>query len=96
MWGHMIQLKTHDSREFPPDKPFFRQLLGSKNTSASATGRVHPGVSPGKRINLHTECLSQLSAITEGVHKETKETILKENNENFVTASYKAVVFLRT
>ena len=65
VWAHMLQLKKHDSREVPPDKPFFHNC-GSKLRNVSpqnseiASTSVNYGISPGKRIGLRTECLSQL------------------------------------
>ena len=90
VWAHMLQLKKHDSREVPPDKPFFRgsklRHVSPQNSEIASTS-VNYGVSPGKRIGLRTECLSQLDkwhqlfergAISESVYKEMQETILEE------------------
>uniref|UniRef100_A0A1X7UNK9 SHOCT domain-containing protein n=1 Tax=Amphimedon queenslandica TaxID=400682 RepID=A0A1X7UNK9_AMPQE len=52
VWGHMIQLKKHDSFEVPPSKPFF------KTNNASATSGVT--LSPGKTVIYRTECINQL------------------------------------
>ena len=36
-WSHMVKLKTHDSLDVPPDKPFFR---GHKCSSQSPSGNT--------------------------------------------------------
>ena len=49
-WAHMINTHKHESLDSPPKKSFF-----GKKRSADA-----PGVSPGKRITLRSECIDQL------------------------------------
>ena len=49
-WAHMINTHKHESLDSPPKKSFFW-----KERSADA-----PGVSPGKRITLRSECIDQL------------------------------------
>lgn len=63
-WSHMIRLKTHDSLDIAPDKPFFR---GSKREGstlsddpASKRERVSAGVSPGRKVNIRSELINQL------------------------------------
>ena len=46
----MVNTHKHESLDSPPKKSFF-----GKKTSADASG-----VSPGKRITLHSECIDQL------------------------------------
>ena len=79
-WAHMIHMKKHDSYECPPDKPFFGKL----RKHAAETS-----LSPGKRINMRSECIDQLEkwhklmecgAISNDQYKELKDTILKDIN----------------
>ncbi len=49
VWAHMIQLKKHDSREVPPDKPFFRASKVRKapvDESVSASNTSVSGITP--------------------------------------------------
>ncbi len=70
VWAHMIHLRKHQSRDHPPDKPFFR---GSKkqstprecaqsthSSSSTSTGALPTGISPGKRIQLRSQSMQQL------------------------------------
>uniref|UniRef100_A0A1X7SGI6 Uncharacterized protein n=1 Tax=Amphimedon queenslandica TaxID=400682 RepID=A0A1X7SGI6_AMPQE len=50
-WANLIQMKKHDSYEAPPNKPFF----GVKQSSSQSV------TSPGKRIELRTHCIDQLT-----------------------------------
>lgn len=81
-WANMIQIKQHESYEIPPNKPFF---------TTRAKGITTPGpstcISPGKKINLRSECIQQLDkwhdlkvrgVITEDQYKEFQETILSD------------------
>ena len=49
-WAHMINTHKHESLDSPPKKSF----LGKKRSGDT------PGVSPGKRITLRSECIDQL------------------------------------
>lgn len=50
-WANLIQMKKHDSYAAPPNKPFFgKQPQVSREIS-----------SPGKRIQLRTQCIDQLT-----------------------------------
>ena len=53
-WAHLIQIKKHESYDYPPDKPFFRNKSVKKKEPASCSS------SPGKRIQLRSECMDQL------------------------------------
>ena len=64
-WAHMIELKPHDSYDEPPDKPFFVGKRESSTEAVSITPQKSSnsrsiGISPGKRINLRTECIGQV------------------------------------
>ena len=53
-WAHLIQMQRHESFDTPPDKPFFRgQSAKNKKLGCSST-------SPGKKINLRSQCIDQL------------------------------------
>ena len=70
MLGHTIDLKKHSSYDEPPNKPFF--VGKQKSTKESEIVAVTPqkssvalssssvGISPGKRVNLQSECIDQL------------------------------------
>ena len=61
-WAHLIYLKKHKSYEVPPDKPFFKvsqeKMQNSKETNDLLSST---GISPGKRLNLRSQCIEQLS-----------------------------------
>ena len=76
-WAHMIHTHKHDSLDVPPNKPFFGK---KKSTDAVA-------VSPGKRINLRSECITQLDkwhqlkergVISKEQYEELQKTILTD------------------
>ena len=50
-WANMIQMNRHHSYDVPPNKPFF----GKQPPTHSAAS------SPGKRIQLRTQCIDQLT-----------------------------------
>ena len=54
-WAHMIQMNKYESYENPPDKPFFGK--SRKKALSTATEAV---ISPGKRLNMRSECIDQL------------------------------------
>ena len=69
-WSHMIRLKTHDSLEKPPDKPFFKGRKRHTSTSKelhSPTGKapeskrvaMSTAVSPGRKVNIRSELIDQ-------------------------------------
>ena len=71
-WAHMVRLKTHDSLEEPPDKPFFRgrkqPTTSRMETANSPSGRApeskraahSSAISPGRKVNIRSELISQL------------------------------------
>ena len=68
VWAHLINMKKHQSFDDPPDKPFFRgsskKVFKQKsNDIPNATGMVHEGISPSKRIGLRTELLDQIECL---------------------------------
>ena len=76
--AHMIQMKKRDSYDYPPDKPSFRK--GRRHTTETS-------MSPGKRINMQSECTDQLAkwhklmecgAIFNKQYAELKDTILEK------------------
>lgn len=81
-WANMIQIKQHESYEIPPNKPFFTTRDKGITTPGPSTC-----ISPGKKINLRSECIQQLDkwhdlkvrgVITEDQYKEFQETILSD------------------
>ena len=79
-WAVLIHMGKHDCYESPPDKHFFK--VGK---SRSATSGV--GVSPGKRLNMRSECIDQLEkwhrlmekgAITSEQYKDIQDSILSD------------------
>ena len=52
-WAHLILMKKHASYDHPPEYPYFKGK-GGDSTSTSAS------ISPGKRVNLRSECMDQL------------------------------------
>ena len=84
-WAHMIHLKKHSSYDTPPNKPFFGSKKGGTSGSSVC---VH---SPGKRINMRSQCIDQLDkwhalmekgAISSKEYGELQKTIL-DDIENF-------------
>ncbi len=90
VWAHMIQMRKHQSRECAPDKPFFRTSTKKKarvDVSDIPGPSTAVGISPGKRIGLRTECMSQLDKlnslfekgiITDEQFQEMREGILSD------------------
>ena len=69
VWGYLINMKKHQSFDDPPDKPFFREsskkvFKQKSSDTPNASGMVHEGISPSKRIDLHTELLDQLDKLS--------------------------------
>lgn len=80
-WAHMIQMKRHESYDLP-DKPFFGKSRRRVLESTEATS-----ISPGKRLNMRSECIDQLEkwhalmergAISAEQYKELQKTILTD------------------
>lgn len=76
-WANLIQMKKHSSYEFPPDKPFFGKQANSSLVNSS----------PGKRIQLRTQCIDQLTkwhrllenrVISEEEYEEMHKTIMTD------------------
>ena len=64
-WAHMIHIKKHTSYDVPPDLPYFKKRSSGVKANKDpptvpSTDAVSVGVSPGKRVNLRSECISQL------------------------------------
>ena len=56
-WAVLIQMGKHESYDSPPDKHFFTV---NKKAEAGASASSVPGISPGKRLNMRSECIDQL------------------------------------
>ena len=81
-WAIMIQMGKLDSHERPPDKHVFKS--GKKKGDFTATA---VGVSPGKRLNMRSECIDQLDkwhrlmergATTSEQYQEIQDNILSD------------------
>ena len=77
-WAHMHKCDSYDA---PPDKPFFRKKK-LQDSAPDATS-----VSPGRRIDLRSQCIEQLDkwhalldkgAITHEQYKDLQSTILED------------------
>ena len=97
-WSQLVQLGKHASHDKPPDYPFFRtskkKSIHSAESSPSATATTPTkstapavGMSPGRRVNLRTECLQQLKqlgellengSISPDQHLKLKEAIMSD------------------
>ena len=86
VWAHMIQMKKHDSYDYPPNKPFFRQR---KTKSVDVRSPQSAGLSPSKKVHLRTELIDQLSkwhsllesgAITKEQYQKIQDTIILDVN----------------
>ena len=80
VWAHMLEMGKHDSYNSPPAKPFFKSAK-----SKCVQEATQDGISPGKRLNMRTECINQLDkwhslmergAITVEQYKEFQDSIL--------------------
>ena len=92
VWAHMIDMRKHESRDIPPDKPFFKGSKKKKENTSSdpCTSSTDPvEISPGKRIHLRTQCMDQLEKwhcipekgiISEEQYKELQGNILGDIN----------------
>ena len=64
----MLYLKTHDSLDNPPDKPFFTRkrssVVSPENTQSLVSKKpMLPsggGISPGRQVNIRSEFIDQL------------------------------------
>ena len=93
-WSCMLKVKSHNSYENPPDKPFFR---GYKRPGTSIESPVRypaskrhtgsTGISPGKKLNMRSELITQLekwhallesSVISQSEYDELKNKILSD------------------
>ena len=79
-WANLIQLQKHDSYEMPPKKRFFEK---PKDNVVGVTS----GLSPSKRLNMRSECITQLDkwfnlkergVITAEQYKEVQDSILSD------------------
>lgn len=87
-WAHMIYLKTHDSLDNPPDKPFFIRKRSTESTESVVSKKpTSGGISPGRRVNIRSELIDQLKkcqdlidsgAISKEVFDELQLTILAD------------------
>ncbi len=92
-WAHMYHLKTHDSIDHPPDKPFFRGNARKREIPSSSQGTPESkklatvGVSPGRRVNIRSELIDQLKkcqeladtgAISKEIFDDLQHTILDD------------------
>lgn len=90
-WAHMIYLKTHDSLDNPPDKPFFtrKRSVVQENIQPTVPKKPTSGgsISPGRRVNIRSELIDQLKkcqdlidsgAISKEVFDELQITILAD------------------
>lgn len=64
-WAHMLYLKTHDSFDNPPNKPFFRKRpvpLENTSTQPAVSKRLidSGSLSPSRRVNMRSELIDQL------------------------------------
>ena len=66
-WSHMIRLKTHDSHDEPPDKPFFngrKRCINCPSRSTPEKKRLATSsgnsMSPGRKVNIRSELIDQL------------------------------------
>ena len=93
-WAHMLHTGKHSSYDVPPQLPFFtgkvhkqvQNIEGGPSPKADSPHKA-VGVSPGKRVSLRTECISQLDkwhsllqkkCITQVEYDELRTNILKD------------------
>ena len=85
----MIYLKTHDSLDNQPDKPFFTRKRSAESAQSVVSKKPTAigGISPGKRVNIRSELIDQLKkcqdlidsgAISKEVFDELRLTILAD------------------
>lgn len=93
IWAHVLHLEKHDSREVPPNVPYFtrNKTPAEKGSQPSRTADQAPKPlgppSPGKRVSMRSECISQLKnwhslleqgVIAQAVYDKVQQTILKD------------------
>ena len=85
----MIYLKTHDSLDNLPDKPFLTRKCSAESAQSVVSKKPTSagGISPGKRVNIRSELIDQLKkcqdlidsgAISKEVFDELRLTILAD------------------
>ena len=83
-WASLIQLRKHDYYDSPPKKTLLHREKGD--------GVACDGISPSKRINTCSECISQLNKwhslkergiISEEQYKEVQDKIMSDINQLF-------------
>ena len=87
-WAHLIHIGKHESHDTPPDLPYFVGRVKKKGNSTAPSHEMPlPCMSPGKRINLRSECMDQLSkwhlllekgAITQNQYDEFQKKIIED------------------
>ena len=60
----MIHMGKHESRQIPPDLPYFGRSKKISDPSSS--------MSPGKRINLRSECMDLNGLLEKGAISQTQ------------------------
>ena len=73
-WAQLIQCKKHQSHDQPPNFPFVKASHSSKKADATDQSPIKQsmsliGISPGKCINLRTECIEQLHKVADLLEK---------------------------
>ena len=56
-WAHLINMQKRDSYDDPPNLPFFRKGLKSSDDASATTTKA---ISPGKKLQMRTQCIDQL------------------------------------
>ena len=78
-WAHLINMQKHVSYDDPPNLPFFRKGLKS---SDDASGTTTKAISPGKKLQMRTQCIDQLdkahSLLEKGGISQTQYNDLQE------------------
>ncbi len=92
-WAHMVHVKKRTSCDVPPNLPYFtgnKKRVADAGTTAVDTQAFPSGAtntSPSKRVNLRSECITQLDkwhsllekgAINQVQFDELQKTILKD------------------
>ena len=72
-WAHLVQSGKHASLDVPPGMPFFKGKKKKKDSNPPPINKQVPsspsqlsssvGVSPGRRVDLRTECIDQRSGM---------------------------------
>ena len=82
VWALMIQMGKHDLYGCAPDKLFFKNRKKRVNEASTSTG-----MSPGKRLQMRSECIEQLDkwyqlmekgAITAQQYQEIQDNIMND------------------